>query len=412
MTTPISPFQSNLQSSRPKDELIISPGISKLGMQLDDKSAMELAYRVAWQAIGHVKNAPLAGAVILDQKSRYIASAYQNQAGDGACAIENVLRDTRGANLTDATLFTTIEPCLKRGKTQSCIELITDNRIRRTVFASNYPHSRACGQRNQHLENGKMTVEQSIVCDPSFEDLLEFYSWNITEQMPFVGLTVGCTLDGQFVPHGLQQTWINGERALAYSHWLRQLYDAIIVGANTVISDNPKLNVRLKFSRARTPLRIVLDPQARALKYRKLSETHLCTLDGQKTYWLVGEQARNTVPKKMIEEARALGINLEFRNTKKTASGQQFDLRECLRWLKQEKWVSSILLEGGAGVWGSFLNEGLVQKLHLFQAPTLWGPQNGIHWLAQFKANKPLKLYRTSTYSLGSDLLIEGYIKH
>ena len=183
---------------------------------------------------------------------------------------------------------------------------------------------------------------------------------------PFVAVKVASSLNGVFTYLGASRFWLTSERARAYGHWLRLLYDAIIVGAETVIQDNPSLDVRY-LEKGRVPLRIVIDPQARALKARSFKDCNLLKSGASQTLWCLKESAWTALDTKSRGCLEGLGLMTLY--LKESRKEDIFD--EILSFLFDQG-IASLLVEGGAGVWASAFNSNKVNKLYLFQAPKLF----------------------------------------
>jgi diaminohydroxyphosphoribosylaminopyrimidine deaminase/5-amino-6-(5-phosphoribosylamino)uracil reductase len=198
--------------------------------------------------------------------------------------------------------------------------------------------------------------------------------------------------------HGQGKHWFTGPQAGEYTHYLRAGYDAILVGANTLAMDNPRLNVRHKnFPHQRNKL-VILDPMGSAFREDlNIFSDHR----REEVFWVVSPTIDE---QKIMERAQTLICGID-------AHGY-FKLDILLETLF-EKGIRSIFLEGGSHVYGSFLNQSMVDRLYVYTSPQVgWGGGHGesVYWTQSVKADVPLKLQNICQLSLGEDLLTTGRI--
>jgi diaminohydroxyphosphoribosylaminopyrimidine deaminase/5-amino-6-(5-phosphoribosylamino)uracil reductase len=274
--------------------------------------------------------------------------------------------------------------------------------LKEVIYGAIDPNPLVSGNGIAFLEKRNIRCTYSEFFDVSSAHLLEQFKWALHNKTPYVGLKSAISLNGMSGFPNDKKVWITSERARHYGHWLRMCYDAILVGANTVILDNPILNVRHPKLIGRTPLRIVLDPNGRALLSRPFSECNLLSIEPEKTLWVC-----KTSFWKSAEGIKALEV-LQSSETQIHALDNDWSLQGFLKELGARE-CGSLLLEGGEKVWGSFLNEGLVNKAHLFFAPKLFSKQ-GTSFMSSFENDFQLSLKPMTLTSLDEDLLIEGSI--
>jgi diaminohydroxyphosphoribosylaminopyrimidine deaminase/5-amino-6-(5-phosphoribosylamino)uracil reductase len=244
--------------------------------------------------------------------------------------------------------------------------------LSRVVFGLVDPNPRVNGSGAALLRAKGVEAELDLSWEPECARLAETFAWNVRKQTPFVGLKAATSLDGMIARPGDQRAWITGPRARAYGHFLRLWYDAVIVGQGTVMADDPRLDARDALLPpevpARTPLRVVLDPDGAALTRASTKLPRMLAKDPAQVLWLTGEELEGAAAAGG-ERVAAAGAKVQ---TLTAAADGLFPPAAVLAAL-QALGVTSVLLEGGAGLYGSFLAAGAVQRLHLFQAATLLG---------------------------------------
>jgi diaminohydroxyphosphoribosylaminopyrimidine deaminase/5-amino-6-(5-phosphoribosylamino)uracil reductase len=213
--------------------------------------------------------------------------------------------------------------------------------------------------------------------------------------MPFIGMKIAQTLDGYIADHRGRSKWITSEQARKEAHRIRAQYDAILVGANTVIEDNPRLTVRA--AKGRNPVRIVLDGQLRVPAHARIFSTRLA-----RTILFTTQRAllrkRSTVSRLTERGVQVLALE----------SARGMDEHAILRSLGALG-ISSILVEGGSTTASGFLQKKLVNRLHCFVAPKITG--GGLHAVVlkpALELPKAIQMSADGIRLIGSDLLVEG----
>jgi len=393
----------------PHDEILSLTKLPLLFSTLTPSACMDLACQIAWQGVGHTKTNPLVGAVVVDKNHRFLGAAAHLQYGGPHAEVQlftSIQEQGLAEHLEGATLYVTLEPCAHQGKTPPCAAYLLDFPLKKVVVGVVDPNPLVNGKGLQLLKENQILTEVPEEFTQKALSLLEFFFHYQSKKTPFVGLKAAFNLSGAIGLKDSSRLEITQARARTYGHWLRQHYQSILVGAGTVIADNPTLTVRHEhLPRKRTPLRLVLDPDGRALTHRALRETNLLNHEADKTMWVCSEDfyqspTGNLLRKELIDLG-AKTLALPYAQT-------GFDLPLFLQQLGAMG-ISSTLLEGGAKIWGSFLEQDLVQKCHLFIAPTLISTANAIHWSDHFTGlKKSIQLHNISITPLDENLLLEG----
>lgn len=344
---------------------------------------------------------------VLERRGQIIGRGWHRRAGEPHAEIE-ALRDAQrhGASPRGATLYVTLEPCCTHGRTPPCTEAIIAARIKRVVVGATDPNPRHAGKGFALLKQAGIAVAQNTLADACTALNEAFNHW-IVHRKPFVTVKAAMTLDGKIATASGESKWITGERARAEGMRLRQSSDAILVGINTVLADDPGLTVRAigniqhPTPNAQRPglRRIILDSLARTpVTARVVSDEHagLTTI-------VVGPRA----PKVRVREL-AKRVNVLAAPLRKSA----LDLRWLLTQLGAEE-VTSLLVEGGGEVNASFLLGGFAQRLAFFYAPKILGGRDARRAVAgegMERLADVLRLQNLEWRRLGVDLFLTARV--
>ena len=368
-----------------------------------DADFMRLALRLAKRGYGTTSPNPMVGAVLV-KGDKIIGRGWHHRAGKPHAEIEAIHdAQSRGAALTGATLYVTLEPCCTYGRTPPCTEAIKTAGSKRIVVAAMDPNPRHAGQGFQILERAGIQVTHGVLAEEAARLNEAFNHW-IVQRTPFVTVKAAMTLDGKIATTSGESKWITSEASRAWAMKLRQGADAILVGVNTVLADNPSLTWRRREHSKATPhtsrlRRIVLDSRGRTpLESKVVSDdfAHLTTI-------VVAQGA----PKK-----RVLALSKHVNVWLAPERGGGIDLRWLLKKLGTAD-VTSLLVEGGGAVNASFLSGGFAQRVAFFYAPKIIGgrsaPQavggEGITKLAD-----AIQLHEVEWRRLGPDLLLNARV--
>lgn len=368
---------------------------------------MDLAANAAWLGRGFVSPNPPVGVVLVTADQRFLAyGCHRNYGGDHAevDAFKRLDEEQRKL-LGGATLYTTLEPCSHHGKTPPCADMLARYPLARVVYAHLDPNPLVSGRGIKILEEAGIRCEMPHDFAAKCHLLLDQFCHKHTKKRLYVGLKVATSLNGIAAHRGDKRRWITGERARQFGHWLRMEYDAILVGATTMIRDNPQLNVRRNdLARRRTPLRIVLDPRGRALKDRPLKQYAAVESEPQKTVWVLSRELANSQQvKDELSKHKLSFLALPPTND----ASRPYTATQIVDTLADLE-ITSVLIEGGPATWQTFLGEGLVDHLHAFYAPRLLPTENALKWAGEQTGLNPIILDRVALTPLEEDFLVEG----
>jgi diaminohydroxyphosphoribosylaminopyrimidine deaminase/5-amino-6-(5-phosphoribosylamino)uracil reductase len=359
-----------------------------------DRLCMRIALAEAAKGLGLTSPNPAVGAV-LAVGGKLLGLGHHRCAG-GWHAEKTVLEPLRDKDLSEATLYTNLEPCCHYGATPPCTELILARGVGRVVSSIRDPNPVVSGKGFAALERGGVRVAAGLMEREALR-LNEAYLTRVKLGRPFVAAKLAVTMDGRIADASGRSQWITGVKARKLVHHLRSRFDGVVVGARTALMDDPHLNVRMV--RGRDPVRIVLDPDLESLRRR----SNLAESDGGRTVYVCSPGR----PDSKATLAESLGVDL----WEVPQGPEGLDLRLFLRRAAAEG-LSSLLVEGGAHTVTFLTKARLIDKLYLFTAPKLIG--GGTPWLGDIGlgglADAP-GLEDLTVKKVGDDVLYSGYLK-
>ena len=366
-----------------------------------DSFFMQHALDLALKGRGKVSPNPLVGCVIVDVNGHRIGAGYHKKYGGAHAEVEAVQSVESPDALKDATVYVTLEPCSHHGKTSPCADLLASLPIKRVVIAQKDPNPLVNGSGIEKLRAHGIDVSLGVL-EQEAEQLNEFFNHAQRFGRPFVTLKIAQTVDGFLTAANGDSQWITGKAARKKVHEWRSYYDAIMIGRQTAMADNPKLTVR--HFRGRQPMRVVLDgPFSLPRELHLFSDKH----EAKTTVITWNKEASLDYADPMI---KLMKHNYFRGNVIQVAKKEgHVDLREAISALDSIG-VQSILVEAGQQLGSAFLREGLVDKVELFLAPKLLG--NGtrsIIDLGIFTMRDICVLKDVTWQQIGQDMLLTGY---
>ncbi|MFA5309197.1 MAG: bifunctional diaminohydroxyphosphoribosylaminopyrimidine deaminase/5-amino-6-(5-phosphoribosylamino)uracil reductase RibD [Dehalococcoidales bacterium] len=357
----------------------------------NDGLFMRQALGLARRGLGKTSPNPMVGAVIV-KRGRVIARGYHHAFGRDHAEVDAFKHAQ--ADVAGATLYVTLEPCRHFGKTPPCTDAIIRNKIDRVVIGMLDPDPRMSGESVKLLNANGIKTAVGVMED-ACRALNEKYIQHRTAGLPWVTLKWAQTLDGKIAaPRGTSSRFTSPP-SLKLAHRLRAEHDAILVGVETVVKDNPELTTRLV--KGRNPLRIILDSTLRIPPDAKV-------LTGQDTARTM-VVATPSAPEEKVAALQSMGVPVLV--TPPDAAGR-VDLKNLLKALG-ERDVSSLLVEGGAKVITSFLRAGLGDKVVVIIAPRLLG--RGTPAIADLDIMDLTRAYALAfnkIYRSGEDIVVEA----
>ncbi|MDU2417416.1 bifunctional diaminohydroxyphosphoribosylaminopyrimidine deaminase/5-amino-6-(5-phosphoribosylamino)uracil reductase RibD [Negativicoccus succinicivorans] len=322
----------------------------------EDILYMERALQLAQLGTIAVRPNPFVGAVVV--KNHTIVGEGWHQKAGGPHAEIWALQDA-GEAARDATLYVTLEPCSHYGKTPPCTQAIITAGIKRVVCACCDPFTKVNGKGIKILEEAGIEVVCGV-CEEKARKINRGFFRSIEQKRPQVIAKMATTLDGKTATVAGESQWITGKEARHDVQRLRSLTDAITVGINTVLADDPQLTVR-DFSRSKQPWRVIWDKTARL----PLTATIATQLPERTILFCTQEAAPNR-----LEALRQQGVNVELLSC--NAEGEP-DIRAGVKLLLEKYEIQTVLLEGGATLIDAFLRAALLDEIYLYIAPLMFG---------------------------------------
>ncbi|MGA2780375.1 MAG: bifunctional diaminohydroxyphosphoribosylaminopyrimidine deaminase/5-amino-6-(5-phosphoribosylamino)uracil reductase RibD [Smithella sp.] len=358
---------------------------------VNDEYYMKLAIALARKGLGYVSPNPLVGAVIV-KNGRIISRGYHQRFGGNHAeinALKNAAEDVAGS-----TLYVTLEPCCHKGKTPPCIDSIIKHKIARVVIGTIDSNPLVSCRSLDYLQSCGIEVKTGVQ-ENDCRKLNEVFFHFMETGLPFVTIKYAQTLDGRIATATGESQWISSEASLKFTHKLRAAHDAILVGAGTVIKDNPELTVRLV--RGRNPLRVIVDSELKISQQAKVFQN----ISGSGTLIATIKTADD------LQFQRLANPGVEIITVDADKQGN-VDLKKLLSMLAKRN-ISSLLIEGGAQIITSVLKNNLANRLVTIIAPKIIG--SGIEAVGDLNirslgAAKILSIQKVSRH--GDDIIIDS----
>jgi len=362
-------------------------------IESSDEYYMGLALKLALKAKGKTSPNPLVGAIVV-KAGKIIGRGFHARAG--LAHAEVVALDQAGKKAKGATLYVTLEPCAHTGRTPPCVDRVIASGIKEVVIGMIDPNPLNNGKGIILLKQNNIKVRAGVLSEKIKEINASFIKY-ITTRMPFVTVKVAESLDGRIATRSGDSKWITSDRSRAFAHRIRKDYDAIMVGVNTVLRDNPFLNVW--FSKKKI-IKIIIDSNLSISEDSNIfssgSQVIIVTLPsrpGQETE----NRARLSAKAKILEVKEKEG---------------QINLTDALKKLGALQ-ISNIIVEGGGTLIGSLFDQRLVDRVLFFISPKIIGGKdaissvmgNGVKRIDQAIKLRDLKIRR-----FGEDLLFSAKV--
>ncbi|OGC93462.1 MAG: riboflavin biosynthesis protein RibD [candidate division Zixibacteria bacterium RBG_16_53_22] len=346
---------------------------------------MAKAFCLAEKGLGYTSPNPPVGAILI-KNGEIVGAGYHRKAGLPHAEIEALKK--AGEHARGATLVVTLEPCSHFGKTPPCADALIAAGVSKVVSATCDPNPVVSGSGYGKLRDAGIEVVDGVMKNYSREFYRPYFKY-ITTGLPFVTLKFAQSLDGRIATSSGHSQWISSQESLVFSHRLRAVSDAVLVGSGTLRKDNPKLTTRLV--KGKNPIRIVLSASGRFPRSRDIFT------DGQsQTY---------------IATSGKVSINVrngyEVINVRKGSAGLNLnDLRIKLGRMG----IMNMLVEGGGGVLTSFLKQRQADKIVVCVAPMIIGKGiDAIGDLGIRRLDNAVRLDGVEFTKSGPDCIMSGY---
>ena len=359
-------------------------------IESDDERYMDEALGLAERARGETSPNPMVGAVVVSARGDVVGRGFHERAGAPHAEVRAL--DAASGQGSAATMYCTLEPCCHVGRTGPCTERIIDAGIRRVVIGVVDPNPRVSGSGIAYLRGRGLQVDVGIRHRRASRLNEAFITW-VTTGRPFVTMKVAMSRDSKIAAGAGLRTAITSDESNRVVHGARAEVDAIGVGSETVLIDDPQLTVR-GHERARPLTRVVFDRRLRTPPDARL----IRTMRQGPVLVMTSEEAVAARPK-AADQLRARGVGVEVLGDRRLSAALQ---------RLGELELTSLVLEGGSDIHRAAWRDGLVDRVQRFRAPVEFGDE-GVPWIDDEVIVEDLLDLRVETY--GPDEFTEGYVQ-
>jgi len=355
-----------------------------------DKKFMNMAFDLAQQGAAKVFPNPMVGAVLV-KNGKIIGKGWHKRFGGPHAEIYAI--EQAGGKAKGADLYVTLEPCTHWGKTPPCADKIIEAGICRVIAASIDPNPKASGKGLAKLSKAGIKVERDLLRTRALHQNSAYFS-RFRQNQSLVTVKAAMSLDGKICTRTGDSKWISNETSRKLVHTLRSQHDAVLVGINTVIHDNPWLT---SHGMGKNPVRVIIDPDLRIPLTSHVLDNKAPTVifSASKT------KAKNSALKQ-------LGIFV-INQYGKSIIGFKHILKELSKMS-----IYSILIEGGGETIASAIDAGVVDKLKLFISPKIIGGRDAktpVEGFGTTLVSKAKHVKNLTVRKIGNDLLVSGDLK-
>ncbi len=351
------------------------------------------ALTLAMKGVGRVSPSPLVGCVILSESEEVVGEGtyiYSEVTHAEIIALAQAGERARGG-----TAYVSLEPHTHHGRTPPCTEALINAGVRRVVCPIEDPNPLVSGKGFERLREEGIEVVTGLLQDEAERLNEKFFCWH-RNRRPFVHLKSAISLDGKIATASGDSKWITSETSRAAGRALRHEYDVILVGAGTVMADDPSLTDRSGNERGRPLVRVILDTGLRTDPWAQI------VTSGRSEPTIIFTASSDAKRISLFEDVGVEVVRVE---------GGPRDLASVLDALR-ERQLTSVLVEGGAAVAGSFLDARLIDKFTFFIAPVVIGgvsSRSSIGGKGAESIAASVKLKDVSVSESGPDILVTGY---
>lgn len=360
---------------------------------MDDREYMQRALNLARKGQGKTSPNPMVGCLLV-RKNRIIAQGWHKVCGGDHAEINALKKAKRSAR--GATMVINLEPCYHFGHTPPCVDSILKSGIKEVVIGMKDPNPLTNGKSIIKLKRSGIKVKVGVL-EKECRRLNEIFIKYVTTHMPFVAAKCAQTLDGKIATANGDSKWITSEKTRQLARSIRGRYDAILVGINTVLKDNPRLSAFPKTKRLK---KIIVDSSLRI----PLRASLFKNTPPQDCVIATTAKANRSKLKALQQK----GVQVIFCPSREGKINLNFFFKK----LAQQE-ITSILIEGGGQVVGSALKEKLVDKMYMYLAPKIIGDRravNSIDGLNVSRLHQCVQLDKMDMKKVAQDILLEGYV--
>ncbi|WP_078553173.1 bifunctional diaminohydroxyphosphoribosylaminopyrimidine deaminase/5-amino-6-(5-phosphoribosylamino)uracil reductase RibD [Bacillus alkalicellulosilyticus] len=360
---------------------------------MKDEEYMKLALTIAESAKGQTSPNPLVGCVIVND-GKIVGMGAHLKAGEGHAEVHAVHMAKEKAQ--GATAYVTLEPCSHHGRTPPCADLLIASNVKRVVIATVDPNPSVAGKGIRKLQDAGIDVEIGVLQDEANELNQVFFHFMKTRK-PYVTLKSATSLDGKTATVTGESKWITGAKAREDVHRYRHEHDGILVGIGTVLADNPSLTTRLE-NGGKNPIRVIVDSLLRIPIESNVVQ------DNEAPTWIVTSNRADVTKKEALEKA---GVSVFVLPT------ETIEIPSLLTLLGEQQ-MTSLFVEGGAEINGSFITSKAVNQVITYIAPKLMGGKQAptaVGGEGFTQMSDVLSLQIQSVEQIGEDIKIISRVK-
>ena len=375
---------------------------------ISPSEAMKLAIQSAKKGIGFVEPNPPVGCVILDKNHRLLSVGYHKVYGGNHAEVEALKKVKNKKNLNGAHVFVTLEPCHHQGQTPPCSNMLAKYPIATLTYGAKDPFTQQKGL--NYLKRKNIKVFQNSYHQEELEKLIAAFKFSVTYKRAFVSLKIASSVDGNIALKNGDSQWITGKEARKYAHFLRAQHSAVLVGVDTLLKDNPRLNVREKSFKDKKNKVVILDSKGESFSF--LLKSHLLKVhSAQNVVICYGNNIKlNSIYLKPLQKKGVKMYSFAVKDRKSDSiQTSVFNLSAVLKILSQQERIQSVLVEGGAFTISEFLKQKAAQKIFLYIAPCILG--DGLKWsgcMTISNLNQRVSLKDISWHTFSKDFLMEA----
>ncbi|MBQ6108229.1 MAG: bifunctional diaminohydroxyphosphoribosylaminopyrimidine deaminase/5-amino-6-(5-phosphoribosylamino)uracil reductase RibD [Thermoguttaceae bacterium] len=368
---------------------------------MNDLDFMHRALALAERGRGRVEPNPMVGCVLVSPEGEVLGEGWHEKYGTNHAEVNALLdAEKRGNSVVGATAYVTLEPCSHYGKTPPCALALVKARVARVVAAMSDPFPEVSGKGFKILEEAGISVSVGGGGEEA-RRLNAPYLKLVTAGRPWVTAKWAMTLDGKIATRTGSSRWITSGEARDFVHETRGRMDAILVGAGTVLADDPMLNARPKSGNVlRQPLRVVADARLET----PLTSQLVQTAREFPVLLAVGSE----IPEEKIQPFEAAGCEI-FRFTRSERAAQMAELLDELG----RRRLTNLLVEGGSSVLGALLDLQEIDEVQAFIAPKLCGGRDAVTPIGGHgidRMEKAFQLEAMQILQFGPDVLLTGRV--
>ena len=355
---------------------------------ISHKKYMDLTIRLAEKGRGLTSPNPMVGCIIV-KRGRIVGKGFHKKAGTEHAEVLAI--QDAGKKAINSTMYVNLEPCSHWGRTPPCTERIVEAGVREVIIGMEDPNPLVEGFRELKFRGLKTKIG---ILEKEAKNLNEAYIRYMKTKRPFVIIKVAMSADGRIATKTGDSKYITSKEARTYVHQLRSEVDAVMVGLNTVLRDNPELTPRLV--KGKDPMKIVVDSSLKIPKN--------CNLMKNPAKLIIA--VTNKASKNGIKKMQQKGVTII--DTKSRMG--MVDLQDLMKQLGKHE-ITSVMIEGGSELNSSAIKAGVVDKILIFTAPKIIG--NGLGAIGNLGINKidrAINLKNSVAKKIGKDILIEGYL--